>query len=184
MNINEFEAGILFYIQENIRCDFLTSIMEFVSLICEYGILWIVIGLVMLFSKKTRKCSIIVLTALLLSLIVNNAILKNVVMRVRPYDIMKELIYLGIKPNDYSFPSGHTAASFCAAFAIAQNRPPRYGIPALLMAALVAVSRLYLGVHYPTDVAAGVVSGLLLAFAAKWIVNRFFNSNYYSQRKK
>ena len=176
MNINEFEAEILLFIQNNIRCDFLTPIMEFVSLICEYGILWIVTGLIMLCMKRTRKCGIIVLTALLLSLIVNNAILKNLIMRVRPYDIMNELTYLGIKPNDYSFPSGHTAASFCAAFSIAQNRPPRYGIPALLMAALVAVSRLYLGGHYPTDVAAGIVSGLLLAFAAKWSVTKLYRA--------
>ena len=164
MNINEFEAEILLFIQNNIRCDFLTPIMEFVSLICEYGILWIVTGLIMLCMKRTRKCGIIVLTALLLSLIVNNAILKNLIMRVRPYDIMNELAYLGIKPNDYSFPSGHTLASFSSATILFQINSV-VGILSFSLAFLIAYSRLYLNVHYFTDVFFGMIIGILVSLS-------------------
>lgn len=169
-----FEADILMWIQENIRCDWLTPFMEFVSLICEVGIVWIVMGLCLLISRKTRKCGALVLIALLLSVIINNMMLKNLVARVRPYNVIDGLVPLGVIPKDFSFPSGHSGASFSAAFVILRNQPSHLRIPAFIAAILIALSRLYLGMHYPSDVMAGVIIGYIDAVLAEKVLQLLF----------
>lgn len=106
------------------------------------------------------------------SVVVNNLFLKNVVARTRPYEVVEGLTRLIEKQSDYSFPSGHTAASFAAAVILFLQLPKKYGIPALILAVLISFSRLYLGVHYPTDVLAGAVSGTLIALAVHWIFEK------------
>lgn len=106
------------------------------------------------------------------SVVVNNLFLKNVVARTRPYEVVEGLTRLIEKQSDYSFPSGHTAASFAAAVILFLQLPKKYGIPALILAVLISFSRLYLGVHYPTDVLAGAVSGTLIALAVHWIFGK------------
>ena len=98
--------------------------------------------------------------------------LKNVVARTRPYEVVEGLTRLIEKQSDYSFPSGHTAASFAAAVILFLQLPKKYGIPALILAVLISFSRLYLGVHYATDVLAGAVSGTLIALAVHWIFEK------------
>lgn len=169
--ICQFEEDILLFIQEYIRCDALTPVMKFFSLICEYGIIWIIIGVLMFSFKDSRKTGVMIFTALILSLIINNLILKNVVGRARPFDIIEGLTSIIAKPTDFSFPSGHTGVSFSAAFVIIRSRPPRYWIPALIVAAVTAFSRLYLGVHYPGDVAAGIIIGYFIALVSDYIVS-------------
>ena len=101
-----------------------------------------------------------------------NGILKNLVGRIRPFDVNTSIQLLVARPHDYSFPSGHTAASFAAAVILFLQLPKKYGIPALILAVLISFSRLYLGVHYPTDVLAGAVSGTLIALAVHWIFEK------------
>jgi len=166
------EGKILLFIQENIRCDILTPVMKFVSYICNHGEVWILAALILLLMKNTRKCGAAVAIALILSYVVNNLILKNVVERPRPYEMIEGLVPLVERLSDYSFPSGHTGASFAASFVIIKSRLPYVRIPALILAILIACSRLYLGVHYPTDVAAGMVIGIIMSYIACAIISK------------
>ena len=99
--------------------------------------------------------------ALLLSLLINNIILKNLVARTRPYEMVEGLVPLIGRPRDYSFPSGHTGSSFASAWVLFRKLPAGYGISALVLAGLIGISRLYVGVHYPTDVLFGVLGGIV-----------------------
>lgn len=156
------DGNLLLWIQEHIRNDFLTPIFTLITSLGDKGSIWLIICLLLLLSKKTRNVGIMGIIALCLSLIINNGILKNVVARTRPYEVVPGLQPLIPFSKDFSFPSGHTGASFAAAVVFFKKLPHKYGIPALIIAGLIAFSRLYLGVHYPTDVICGVISGVLI----------------------
>ncbi len=131
----------------------------------SYGVLWIVIAVFMLFFKKTKKCGMTVLLSLIISLIVCNVLLKNVVKRSRPCWIDTNIVLLLPVPKDYSFPSGHAFSSFAAAASIS-NFDKKFGKIAFLTAGIISFSRLYIFVHFPTDVLAGAVFGFLSGKAA------------------
>lgn len=166
------DGSILLWIQEFVRCDLLTPFMKAVTHLGDHGQLWILLTVVLLCCKKTRKAGAACAISLLLSLLVNNMILKPLVDRTRPYEVVQGLTLLIGKQKDASFPSGHTASSFAAAVVMFVMLPKRYGIPALLLAFLIGLSRLYVGVHYPTDVLCGLLSGTVLALLSVWIVKR------------
>lgn len=156
------EEAILLFIQEYIRNDFLTPIAVFMTRLGDNGVIWIVIAGLFLIFKKTRRIGVMIFIALVLSAVINNVLLKNIFMRVRPYDAIEELTrMIGIQ-SDYSFPSGHAATSFAVATIIYKTMDKRYGILALILAFLISLSRLYLGVHYPTDILAGFFIGNLI----------------------
>ena len=92
--------------------------------------------------------------------LITNVCLKNLVARPRPYEVVEGLVPLIGKPTDYSFPSGHTCASFACALVLYRILPKKYGVPAVILASLIAFSRLYVGVHYPTDVLGGMFVGI------------------------
>ena len=110
------------------------------------------------------------LAALILDLILCNGILKNLFHRVRPYDIRTSIELLVKRPLDYSFPSGHTAASFAAVVALSFAGEKRAWKAALVLACLIAFSRMYLYVHYPTDVLGGVLVGILAGYGGYRVV--------------
>ena len=114
-------------------------------------------------DKKNRLCGSLVPD-------LTNLLLKNIVARPRPFAEIEALIPMITKPKDFSFPSGHTTASFAVALVMLRMLPKKFGIPAVVLAALVAFSRLYLGVHYPTDVLAGFVIALVGSTLSVWIV--------------
>lgn len=157
------DAGILLFIQEYIRHPVLTMFFTAITKLGDKGMIWMILTLFLLAFKKTRKIGVISICALLGSLLINNILLKNIVDRIRPYDAVSGLMPLITKPTDFSFPSGHTASSFAAAYVMYKRLPKKWGIPILLLAALIGFSRLYVGVHYPTDVLAGMFSGILIA---------------------
>lgn len=166
------EKTILLLIQNEIRNPVLTSFFVFVTKMGDAGMIWILSGMLLLFPKKTRKIGCMVIISLLGSLLINNLLLKNMAGRIRPYEMIDGLMPLIAKPTDYSFPSGHTASSFAAAVVLYRRLPGQYGIPALVLAVLIGFSRLYLGVHYPSDVLCGMVSGIGISYAAEIIVNQ------------
>jgi membrane-associated phospholipid phosphatase len=166
------DGDILIFIQENIRSGILTPIFTAVTTLGNSGIVWVIISLLLLISKRTRKAGVMSLLALLVSLLINNVTLKNLVARVRPYETIEGLVPLISRPWDYSFPSGHTGSSFASAWVLYRTLPKRFGIPALILAGLIGLSRLYLGVHFPTDVLFGVISGIFSGFAAEVLVNK------------
>ena len=166
------EFDILYALQE-IHNPILDCIMVFVSTITNHGELWIAIGLILLCFKSTRKTGFVVLTALLLMLIISNLILKNLIMRDRPCWIDTAVELLVKCPDSYSFPSGHTASGFAAAISILMYHK-KGGILAVLLAATIAFSRMYLFVHFPTDILGGIIIGSMIAIAARWIVKYMY----------
>ena len=168
------QALFLLFLQDTIRTPLLTRILEFTTDLGNMGFIWVVPALLLLFKKKTRPLGIAVLTALVLSLLITNSVLKNLVKEARPFVTYPEIIPLvtHVSASSYAFPSGHASASFAAAPLFFHYLPKKFGIPALILAFLVSFSRLYLGVHYPLDVLAGVVIGLVCAWLAVKMVQR------------
>lgn len=166
----ETERAILLFIQEAIRNPLLTPFFTAVTWLGNHGMVWIVITAVLLSLKKTRKVGCMMLLSLLYVLVVNNMLLKNLVSRIRPYEVFEELVPLIAKPSDASFPSGHAACAFASAGILYRNLPKRFAIPAVILAFLIAFSRLYLGVHYFSDVLCGMLIGIALSYAAEAVV--------------
>lgn len=158
--VTTWDASVITAIYENVHSAFLTMFFRIVTLLGEGGIFWIAVAVIMLFFKKTRRSGICIGASLLIGVIVGNGIIKNVVARPRPYDAIAGIESVVSHLSDYSFPSGHSLCCFEAATALAMNRT-KWAIPAYVGAVLVAVSRLFLFVHYPTDVICGALLGVL-----------------------
>ena len=171
-----FDLPILDWIAANLWCPLLDAVMPVITVLGDAGIFWMVIAAALLLFKKTRRVGLGMGIAMLMGLLLCNLTLKPLCQRPRPYDyqfdVFNKLIPLLIEQqHDFSFPSGHTIASFEAAGVIAQNNK-KWGIPALILASLIAFSRLYLYVHYPTDVLVSVLLGLALAFVGNQLAHR------------
>lgn len=166
-----FELGILNWIQIHCRCAALDVLMPAVSLICNHGEVWIVLAVILLLNKKTRKSGTVLAVALLLDYLVCNMTLKPLIGRIRPCDVNKTIELLIHRPGDYSFPSGHSASSFAAVGALKAS-DSRLWRPALALGLLICFSRLYLYVHWPSDVLGGIVLGTALGYLAWYLVRR------------
>ena len=154
-SIQQLDGEILLLIQQYLRTDMLTPFMKSVTFLGNGGWFWILCAVVLLAVPKTRKTGYAAALSLIFGAIVTNLLLKNIVARPRPFAEIEALIPMITKPKDFSFPSGHTTASFAVALVMLRMLPKKFGIPAVVLAVLVAFSRLYLGVHYPTDVLTG-----------------------------
>lgn len=174
-----FDLPILEWIAANLRCTFLDVVMPIITLLGDAGIFWILIAAALLVFPKYRKTGLCMGAALLLGVLVCNVTMKPLFARIRPYDYQlehygKTIELLIAAQHDFSFPSGHTLASFEAATVLAiHNR--KWGIPALILACLIAFSRLYLYVHYPTDVFFSVAMGIGFAFLGTYLVNKGYS---------
>lgn len=172
----EAEFGILYFLQ-SIHTPWLDVVMKNITHLGDSGIFWILTGLVLFCFKKTRKMGFCVLLSLAGGLLIGNILLKNLVARDRPCWIDPAIQLLIENPGDFSFPSGHTMASFAAALPLfwegRREKIPFIGPAALVLAALIAFSRLYLFVHFPTDVLGGLVLGAGSAWTAEKMMGRF-----------
>ena len=181
--IEQMDFAILDFIQQNMRSSFLDSIMVFVTTIGNYGFVWIAIAIIFMCIKKYRKDGFALTLSLCLCLILCNIVLKESVGRLRPFQIYTDFSLIIPPPSGYSFPSGHTCSSFAAAITLLMTSTKKISIPALVLAALISFSRLYLYVHFATDVIAGALLGLICAFLAVKMVNFICKNNnlYYSK---
>ena len=158
------EIGILCGIRELFGCEFMDWFMKAISFVGNAGAFWIVVALVLIASKGYRRTGIMVAIGLLLGLLIGNLMLKNLICRPRPCWISEDVGLLIASPKDYSFPSGHTLASFISAIVlIYENR--KVGICAMVVACVMAFSRMYLFVHFPTDIIGGIILGWIIATA-------------------
>lgn len=136
----------------------------------SYGQIWVIVGIVLLLFRKTRKCGIAVIVSYVLVFLVGHVVLKDLIARPRPCHVDETVALLVPRPDSYSCPSTHSAWAFAAAVAIF-CRDKRWGAAALVAAVLMGFSRMYLFVHFPTDVLLGAVLGAALGFAAVKLVN-------------
>lgn len=166
--IQNFDNSLLEWIQANMRTQLLDMVMPFVTALGNAGLIWVVAGIILVCLKKYRMAGFAVLASLALYVFVGTLGLKPLVARLRPSDINPDIALLISRPTDYSFPSGHTTASFAAAAAMLWNHR-RLGICALLLATAIAFSRLYLYVHYPTDILGGIVIGIGIGAASVFL---------------
>ncbi|QXE18341.1 phosphatase PAP2 family protein [Clostridium sp. 001] len=158
--IYKFDECILSYIANNMHNQILDKIMIAFTSLGNTGLIWIAISLALIVSKKYRKVGIMVLTAIIIGSVFGEGLIKHIVKRTRPFYLDPTIKLLVAKPASYSFPSGHTTASFAAA-SILSRYFKKYAPVFFTVAILIAFSRIYLYVHYPTDVLAGIVLGLV-----------------------
>ena len=183
--ITQIDHSILLFIQENLRFDGLTEALISITHLGDHGKFWIILCLVLLLFKRTRKAGVCGLAALLINLLITNVTLKPLVARIRPYEQFEDLILLIGRQKDFSFPSGHTSSSFATAVAIfmmdrrikniadgiTKSSATVLGTASMILAVAIGYSRLYVGVHFPTDVLAGVVIGIFSAWAAGKLIH-------------
>ena len=181
--IYEFDHDVLLFIQENMRADFLTPIMKASSLLVNIGVLWILLSIALIFFKKTRMIGLMTLSSLAFCICINNIFIKHLVARARPFDTYTDLIPLIKKPTDYSFASGHTTASFASAGILARFLQRPLAVIIVVFSFLVAFSRLYLGVHYPTDVICGFLIGSLGSMLIYYLFSRKYDVKSYRLAK-
>ena len=175
--IFDIDKAILLWIKGYMRNDILTPVLRFITTLGNAGIFWIILTLILLLYNPTRKIGVVCMVALLEEFLVCNVLIKNIVKRTRPYVGIEGLNPLVKKPTDYSFPSGHSSSSFAVGFTIFRKGDKRWGIPVLVLAILISLSRLYVAVHYPSDVIVGIAIGIIFSYVGEWTVEVFRKSH-------
>ena len=179
--LQSLDESIQFFIQSHFHILFLDTLFIFITKLGHSGLIWIVLGLALVCFRKTRKCGVAVLLALLAEWAICNGILKNLISRPRPYTLYPDITLYVPRLHSYSFPSGHAASSFVAAVALFQfyKKP---GLAAITLATLIAFSRIYLFMHWTTDVLAGALLGTLIALCTVKLL-QFIEQRYMNQTK-
>ncbi|MGO5092870.1 phosphatase PAP2 family protein [Clostridium sporogenes] len=160
--IQNIDIYILDFIHKNIANNFLDKIMIFITSIGNLGLIWIGISLLLLISKRYRKVGVLCIASLFLSSLIGEVLLKNLVQRGRPFTAVEGINLLIKAPKSFSFPSGHTASSFAVATVVGR-KIEKFKLPIYILAIAIAFSRLYLYVHYPSDVLVGALIGVISA---------------------
>ncbi len=161
----------------------LDVIMKIVTYLGEAGLLWIALSIVLAIIPKTRKCGFTMMFAMAITFILGNLVFKNIIARGRPCWVDESVAMLIKKPHDFSFPSGHTmngiTASLCIFFYY-----HKAGIGAIVVACLIAFSRMYLFVHWPTDIIGGMLLGAIDAVISFFVVKKIYESVVRAIEKK
>lgn len=163
------DTKILDFIAKNMRSDWLDFLMKVFTFIGEAGIFGIAIAILCLCFKNYRKTGMYILITMALGFLIGNLLLKNVIARDRPCVVHPELVHTISCPSGYSMPSGHTLHSFIPAFVLLFNKKWKSGIITFVLASLIAFSRMYFYVHYPSDILFGFLLAALLSFVV-WIL--------------
>lgn len=170
--IQSCDEAVMLFIQNFVRNDFLNPIMVLLAYMGEAGAVWFAIGITMLFFKKTRIAGIDMMIALVLCFCLNDMVLKHIFQRPRPFLVIEGLNALVAHPSSFSFPSGHANAAFACAFAL-KNTFNGKGKWFYLLAALIALSRPYVGVHFTTDIIIGAIVGTVGAWCVLKLRKKF-----------
>ena len=168
------EVELLLNWQSLIECAFLNKILPLLTALGNYSLLWLTVAATMLFFPAYRRCSLAIFLAIIFCFLLGNLCLKPLIDRPRPFEINTGVFLLINAPTDASFPSGHSLHAFAAATVVfCANH--KLGATALFVAFLIAFSRFYLLVHYPTDILAGIALGAFLGLTA-WKISRILIS--------
>lgn len=171
--LQTIDEGVLWWIAEHLRNPVLTSVLSFYTHLGDKGLLFIALALLLLVFRQSRKGGAAALTGMLLGLLVTNVTIKPLVARARPWVVMEGFTALVAEHDPNSFPSGHSCSAFAFAAAVCMTLPWRWArVTALIAAAVMALSRLYVGVHFPSDVLVGTLIGTLCGLAGAWLVNQ------------
>lgn len=168
--IQGLDEAILLWVQNNLRRDWLNPIVLFITNLGTAGFLWICISIYLCLDKKRRKIGLTCGLALVLYLLVGNILCKNIFHRPRPFAAIEGLNALGRLPRGYSFPSGHTGSSFAVSFILYVLMGEKKGLIFLILAGLIGLSRIYIGVHYLSDVIFGAILGIGIGILSMKIV--------------
>lgn len=161
-SIQKIDINILKIIHDYSQNKIFDTIMPFITALGNLGVVWIAISIILILNKRYRTIGLMCISAMILNAIVGEGILKHLIQRPRPFVTMPTIQLLIPEPRSFSFPSGHTSTSFVAVGIIC-SQLRRYKVQVIVLACLIAFSRLYLFVHYPSDVLAGIVQGLVCA---------------------
>ena len=171
--IQHLDETLLSWIAQHIRVDWLDPLVVVYTSLGNGGLGFLVLALIFLVYAKTRRCGATALTGMALGLLVTNLTIKPLVTRPRPWVVMDGFVTLTTSSDLHSFPSGHTTAAFAFGVALFLTLPQKWArVAALIAATLMGLSRLYVGVHFPTDVLAGAVIGTVCGILANQIVLR------------
>lgn len=171
--VQNYDLQALEFIQDNIHNFFLDRLFPIITFLGDKGLIWIIISLFLLSNKKYRRTGFMLISVLILATILGEGLMKNLIQRPRPFIDYPMFELIISRPSGYSFPSGHTTSSFAAAGVLSKNFK-KYQSFFWILAFLISISRLYLLVHYPSDVIVGIFLGLFCSL----IVLRFFQNKY------
>lgn len=170
--IQHLDETVIRWIAENVRTPLLDRVMIFYTQLGNAGWIFILLSLVLILKKKTRRAGFATLTSLALGAVVTNLVLKPLVARTRPWETVENFTSLIVSSDAHSFPSGHTCAAFAFAVSLCMVLPSKIATAAALIAAAVmGFSRLYVGVHFLSDVLAGAAVGAACGFIGARIVS-------------
>jgi len=171
-----FELNILDWLQSSIRTSAGDALMPVITAFADKGIGWILLTFAFLLLSRTRRIGVTLLLSICIEVLLCNILLKPLVARQRPFILNPAFQLLIAAPQDYSFPSGHAAVSFACASVLWIYRS-RWRFPAAVLAFIIAFSRLYLYVHFPTDVLAGAMIGVMAGVISCRILSQFKMNN-------
>lgn len=157
-----WEYAFLDWIQTNLASPWLDAVMKFITHLSDGGAIWVAAAITMLIIPKYRRYGVVLTVVIISGAVLNSLILKPVIGRARPFEALEQIMLLITPPGDASFPSGHTLVSVSSAIVILKANK-KLGIAALVLAALTAFSRMYLYVHFPTDIIAGAVLAIAIS---------------------
>ena len=163
----------IYRFQHNLNSELFNKIMIFFTILGDNGMIWIAVALILFLNRKYRKIGVFSIVSLIICALAVNVILKPLIHRPRPFSELADITLLIKAPKDYSFPSGHTAASFVMVY-IFFRHIKKYFIPVLITGILIAFSRMYLSVHFPSDILVGLIIGLLSGYAGEKIADGFY----------
>lgn len=161
--IQQFDEDALLKIQHKLHRDGLDFIMKSISMLGNAGLIWIAASAALILNPSSRSVGALMFLSLAVCAFLTNIAIKLPIRRARPFERIGDLSVLVKLPKDYSFPSGHTSASFAAARILMLAAPGTAALAALVLAVLMGISRMYVGVHYLTDVLAGMALGIFTA---------------------
>ena len=173
-SFSQFDLNILLYVQEHFRTETLTFLMRHTTSLGSTLLALIAIWFMLKGGRQGRLFGITTVTSVLIEVAIVNGFLKNVIARQRPYEVCNELLPAIDVLSDYSFPSGHTALAFALAFVFYRHLPKQFGIPAIIVASLVGLSRIQLGVHYLSDVIGGIISAYIAVRIAEHLIEKYY----------